>query len=157
MRRFVLMPFILILSSCGGNGEGSGNYIPSVQVECSGVAVTDCNQNAKTVYVGLIESLALDCDDTLNGLSESQRQQLFVVTGRATSTRSGIYLMALISQWKNSSGGSQSVLNPGSYHVCAFVDSNGNGQLDTNEPVGQGVLTTGAGTYILDTWTAAFN
>lgn len=156
IRLLATVTVITTLTSCGGgDGTGSEKSIPSVQLECSSAQVGDCSLDGKMAYAGLIESLVLDCDGTLHGLTASQRQQLFAVTGSAVASRTGIYLIARISSWFNNSGGSQNVLNSGNYPVCAFIDSNGNGQLDTGEPVGSGQTATGAGTYVLSSWAAA--
>jgi hypothetical protein len=145
----------LTLTACGGGGDGdSANYIPSIQIECSSGLVGDCSLNAKFVYTGLIENLAMDCDSTLKALNASQRQALFTVSGSATSSRNGIYLIATINSWTNSTGGRQDIINPGSYRVCSFVDSNGNGQLDSAEPVGSGQVNAGDNNYILNSWVA---
>jgi hypothetical protein len=153
MRLMTAFMFILTISACGGGSDGeSANYVPSVKVECSSAVVSDCALSSKPVFVGLVENLAMNCDNTLHGLNAAQRQLLFTVSGTATSGSNGIYLIATVSTWTNSSGGRQDVLNPGSYKVCAFVDSNGNGQLDTNEPVGSGQANAGDSYYILDSW-----
>lgn len=147
----MMLAFVLV--GCGGgDGSGSATSIPSVQIECSSAQVAGCAAHGKTAHVGLIESLALTCDGTLHGLSPAQRQALFAVTGSSVSSSSGSILTATINQWTNSTGGSQDVLNAGAYVVCAFIDSNGNGQLDTNEPLATGVATTGEGTVTLNSW-----
>lgn len=146
------------LQSCGGGGDSGGNFIPTVQLECATAGVAGCSQNGKTAWVGLIESLAADCDDTLATLASNQRQQLFNVNGSVVSSQAGAYLTGRVSSWTNSTGGEQDVLNPGTYQVCAFVDLNGNDVIDTNEPVGQGQVSIGgSGTFILSNWAAAFN
>lgn len=144
-----------ILTGCGGSGSGgSSNSIPTVKIECSGATLSDCSQDGKYVFVGLIESLTLDCASTLKNLTASQRQQLFTASGDTTSTRSGIDLVATVSNWVNSTGGGQDVLNPGNYQACALIDTNGNGLLDAGEPVGSGQVSTGTGQYILNSWTS---
>ncbi len=146
------------LVACSGDGEGSGgNFVPVVQIQCTTAAIADCGLNGKTAFVGLIETLTLDCDDTLAGLNATQRQQLFTVSGSVVTSQAGAYLTGRVSSWVNSTGGQQDVLNPGTYEVCAFVDSNGDGDIDTNEPVGRGQVSVGTSTYILTTWAAAFN
>lgn len=155
-RNLYLLTGLSVLIGCGGgDGSGSATSIPSVQIECSSTQVAGCAATGKTAYVGLIESLALTCDGTLHGLTPSQRQALFAVTGSTVSSSSGSLLTATISHWTNSTGGSQDVLNAGSFVVCAFVDSNGNGQLDTNEPIASGVATTGEGTVTLNSWVSS--
>ncbi len=152
---FVQILLFFAVSGCGGGHENNGaNSIPAVKVECSSSNVGDCSLNAKVVYVGIIENLAMDCGATMHGLSNSQRQLLFTVSGQAVSTRSGIYLMATVNSWSNSTGGSQDTLNEGSYGVCSFVDSNGNGQLDNTEPVASGQVSAGDSNFTLSTWAA---
>lgn len=157
MTRWLLLSMAtLVLIGCGGgDGSGSSTSIPSIQLECSSSQVAGCSANGRTAYVGLVESLTLTCDSTLKGLSANQRQSLFAVTGSDVSSSSGSILTATVSHWINNTGGAQDVLNAGAYIVCAFVDSNSNGQLDTNEPVASGVATTGEGTVTLSTWAAA--
>ncbi len=159
MRRVALLSAFITLSACGGGGDGGGNYIPTVQLQCATASVAGCSQNGKTAWVGIIETLtAADCDDTLATLNSTQRQQLFNVSGSVVSTQSGAYLTGRVSEWTNTTGGNQDVLNPGTYEVCAFVDLNGNDVIDTNEPVGRGQISPGgSGTYILSSWSAAFN
>lgn len=152
------LTILISLNACGGGGDSGDNFIPTVQLECATAAVAGCSQNGKAAWVGLIESLAADCDDTLATLTATQRQQLFNVNGSVISSQAGAYLTGRVSSWSNSTGGDQDVLNPGSYQVCAFVDLNGNDVIDTNEPVGQGQVSIGStGTYILSNWSAAFN
>lgn len=157
--RLSLVILSLMLSSCSGGGGGSsGNFIPVIQVECATGSLATCNTSGKTAYVGIIETLTLDCDDSMAGLNASQRQQLFTASGQTIPSVSGAYLIGRVSSWVNSTGGQQDVLNPGTYQVCAFVDLNSNGAIDTNEPVARGQFSTGgSGTYILNSWAAAFN
>ncbi len=157
--RFTLLTAVFMFTACSGGGDSGGNFIPTVQLQCATAAVAGCSQNGKTAWVGLIQTLtAGDCDDTLATLDSSQRQLLFTVSGSVVSSQAGAYLTGRVSDWINSTGGQQDVLNPGTYEVCAFVDLNGNDVIDTNEPVGRGQISTGgSGTYILSTWSAAFN
>jgi len=154
MSRPACLILILVLTACGGGKNDTANFIPNIQLECSSTAVSDCSANAKPVWAGLIEDLAMNCDNTLKNLNASQRQTLFAVSGSATSSRNGIYLIATVSSWVNSTGGSQDTLNNGDFKVCAFVDTNGNGQLDSTEPVGEGQVSAGGSFYILNTWTS---
>ena len=152
---FVQILLIFALTACGGGHEDNGaNSIPSIKVECSSADVADCSANTKVVYVGIIENLAMDCGATMHGLSNAQRQLLFTVSGQAVSTRSGVYLIATINSWFNSTGGSQDTLNEGSYKVCSFVDFNGNGQLDNTEPVSSSQVSAGDSQHTLAIWIA---
>ncbi len=150
---FVQILLLFGLTACGGGHEDNGaNSVPSVKVECSSADVGDCSANTKVVYVGIIENLAMDCGATMHGLDSAQRQLLFTVSGQAVSTRSGIYLMATVNSWFNSTGGNQDTLNEGSYRVCSFVDSNANGQLDTTEPVSSSQISAGDAQHTLSIW-----
>jgi hypothetical protein len=156
--RIAAVTLILLISGCGGGQEKSSDFIPDIPLECSSGQAADCAGNNLPVFVGIIESLAgADCDDFLTGMNATQRRTAFLAHGTATSSRAGILLTATITDWEDSLGGPIDVLTPGDYFVCAFVDTNSNGVIDTNEPVGAGTITAGQTGFILDDWTAAFN
>lgn len=144
--------------ACGSSSEEkSSEFIPDIPVECTAAQVADCAATAKPIFAGLISNLTADCDDFLTGMNATQRQITFEASSTSITSRSGIYLTASMHNWVNNTGGAIDTLLPGDYFVCAFVDSNSNGILDTNEPVGEGVVTLGETDFVLDTWSAAFN
>jgi hypothetical protein len=109
------------------------------------------------LFVGLIESLSERCDDFLSGQNALQRRLSFVATGEAVTSRSGIYLIGTVDSWKNSYGGRIDVLSPGTYEACAFIDTNGNGVIDTNEPYAGGTVQLGTDDFELTQWAPAYN
>jgi hypothetical protein len=157
MRAWLSILMLIALTACGAGQEKSSEFIPDIPVECTAAQAADCSGTGYTVYVGLTNSLGADCDDYLSGQNATQRRQSFDVTGSASASRNGIYLIATIDSWINSSGGTADVLLAGDYEVCAFIDTNGNGVIDTNEPTGTGTVTAGQTGFILNTWAPAFN
>lgn len=153
----IIVVFVALAGCSGGGDESGGNFVPNIELECPSGTIGTCTGNGKTAYFGLIETLTLDCDDTLTGLNSAQRQALFLVSGTAVTVQSGGYLTGRITNWINSTGGQQDVLNPGTYQVCGFIDANGNGVIDANEPVGKGQVSAGTSNYIVTTWNAAYN
>ena len=149
---------ILFLFGCGGTEEKRSEFIPDIPVECTSGQAADCAGNNLPVFVGIIESTGgSDCDDFLTGLNSATRQRTFVASGNTTSARRGVFLTANVSDWTDSFGGPIDTLTPGDYLVCAFVDTNRNDRIDTNEPVGSGVIRAGDVSFILDNWSAAYN
>lgn len=158
MRWCGTLALIFFLIGCGGADENLSDFIPDIPMECTSVQAADCAGNNLPVFVGIIDSTAgSDCDDFLTGLNSATRQRTFTASGTTTSARGGIYLTATVSDWKDSFGGPIDTLTPGDYLVCAFVDTNRNDQIDTNEPVGGGVITAGDVSFILNDWSAAYN
>ena len=157
MRIISLLTFLLALSGCGGEEEKSSEFIPDIQAECTSAQAADCAGNGYPIFIGLAPTLSADCDDYLAGQNATQRRQSFDASGVATTARNGIYLIATVSTWENSVGGTADVLLAGTYQVCAFVDTNSNGVIDTNEPTGTGQVTVGTTGFVLNTWAPAFN
>jgi|GEM_PF-5481483 len=156
--RFLVATAAALIVGCGGNEEKSSDFIPDIPIECTTGQAADCAGNNLPIFVGIVESTAgADCDDFLTGMNANLRQTSFLAWGTATSSRSGIFLTANITDWKDTSGGTIDVLEPGPYKVCAFVDTNSNDVIDTNEPVGEGTITAGQTGFVLDDWSAAYN
>ena len=132
------------LVGCGDSATDSELvFIPDVQLECEGGQASGCLQEALNVFTGIQKTSTMPCDALMSGMSASQRRMAFIATADSVSNRTGNYLTAIATNWRNSSGGRVDVLPSGTYSVCAFVDVNGNGQLDLNEPLGQGSVTLG--------------
>ena len=149
----------LVFAALGcGKQEKSSEFIPYVTALCTSTQAADCSGDALELFVGLVDSMAgADCDDFLTGMNATQRRLSFIASGTATTSRAGIYLTGTVTEWKGSTGATVDVLNPGSYQVCAFIDTDANGLLDTNEPVGTGALTPGGDFFELDDWLPAYN
>lgn len=147
-----------ILAGCGGSQEKSSEFIPDLPVECTSGQAADCAGNQLKLFAGIIDSIAgARCDDFLTGMTELQRRNTFLASGYATSTRSGKILTATVKEWISAAGGSIDVLNPGVYIVCAFIDTNGDGRIDTNEPVAEGKITSGKTGFVMTDWAPAYN
>jgi len=158
LRQPVMAILIISILGCGGGEQKSSAFIPDIPLECTTAQVAGCSGNSLPVFVGIIESLGgVDCDDFLTGMNSLSRRTTFLASTSVTSSRRGIYLYAYADSWQNTSGGTVDVLAPGEYFVCAFVDSNSNGLLDTNEPVGHGTIKAGQTGFILSDWFAAYN
>lgn len=154
--RIALLVLAFILVSCN-SAEVGEDFIPSLQVECEAGQASHCSGTALPVFVGIARSLVQDCDDFLLGKNALQRRQSFIASGTATSTRSGIYLVATIDSWVAPDGGSIDQLDTVMHQLCAFIDTNGDGDLDTNEPVATGNFFPGVTGQRLIDWKPAFN
>ncbi len=156
MCAFVL---ILTIAGCGSAGnEDASEFIPDVPLECVSGQAADCAGDDLPVFVGLSEGLAGSaCDDFLTGMTAVQRRRSFLASGSSRSTAKGNILTATINKWENDLGGPIDVLPSGTYQVCAFIDTNGNGEIDTSEPVGEGQLIPGRTDFILSVWSPAYN
>jgi hypothetical protein len=149
----------VLMTGCGGSGSAvKSDFIPDIEITCSSGQAADCAGTGLSLFVGLASAISGECDNFLaSATTPTQRQGLFAASGTATGTRNGIYLTAIVSSWVNSTGGSVDSLDAGTYAVCAFADTNGNGRVDTNEPVGRGSLTVGSTGFVLGDWAPAFN
>ncbi len=148
---------LTFLSGCSVETADDTGFIPDVPVECTAAQAADCSGTGLAIFVGIKTSLGADCDDFLAGSNATQRRQMFEASATSTTGRSGIYLTATLDAWEDSVGGAVYALNSGTYQVCGFVDTDGDGTLDTNEPVGTGSLEMGATSFVLETWAPAFN
>lgn len=153
--RSACLILIFTLVGCGGGDEEDANYIPALEIECPSGSIAACGSGGATVYGAIHDDPSINCDTTLKGLDASSRRLTFVVTGQATSTTSGAYLTASITAWKNSSNGTASSLDSGSYRGCAFIDANSNDRLDSGEPVAGGDLSPGTARVRLTSWSTA--
>lgn len=148
---------VLLLAGCGGQEKSTSKYIPDIPVECTAAQAADCSGTGLTLFAGLKESLGAECDDYLSGMNATLRRSNFTASATATTGRSGIYLTANLMSWENAWGGAIDTLEAGSYQICAFIDTNGNSVIDTNEPVGTGIVEMGTNNFVLETWSPAFN
>lgn len=146
--------FFWALASCVESaGTGTDfNYIPDVRLECQLTQALGCNETGKTVYVGWISDLSVDCETYLFQLSSTTFTSSFDASGTTTTAQSGIYMTAFVTQWVNSLGATTTDLQERTYRVCAFIDRNGNGQLDVNDSVGEGQATPGVTSATINDW-----
>ena len=159
MRILLTGIFLFIQVGCSaGAGEEDSSYLPDLPIECTAAQVSGCAGTSLPVFIGWIKTTGgIACDDFLTGLNGSQRRQTFDASTTLTSSRRGIYLTGLAKNWDDQQGSTIRSLAAGTYQVCAFVDSNSNGLLDTNEPVGSDSIATGQSESVLKDWFAAYN
>lgn len=146
--------FNLCIGCVDGAGTGTDyNFIPDVQLDCSRIQAPLCQNDGATMYVGLIADASVDCETYLSQLTASTFVPSFDASGSGTGSVSGFYLTGLVTQWKNSLGATVQSLQEQTYRACAFVDVQPvNGQLDFNEPVGEGLATPGVTSATINDW-----
>ncbi|MCB0365588.1 MAG: hypothetical protein H6624_04145 [Bdellovibrionaceae bacterium] len=149
----------LFLVGClqtGGSDSPIYSFIPDVEVECAVDAVPSCNSSGKIIYVGLTSDTDVDCESYLVVLSSTNFAFSFDGSGSATSSYDGLAIRGTVSSWRGSQGQIIGELEKRTYRICAYIDSNGDGNLDVNEPVGSGLLSPGSSTVQLTDWFAYF-
>ncbi len=147
---------LLVLVACneGGSGNQVQNFIPDIDIECSIIQSADCanGNTGKSVFVGLIADLSLNCEDYLLNTSSVALQNAFDALGESTVSFTHPSLNGFVTQWVNPQGTSISELTEEStYLLCAFIDINGNGQLDSGEPFGADEVTPGSSSSVVVT------
>ncbi|MCB0384315.1 MAG: hypothetical protein KDD43_02905, partial [Bdellovibrionales bacterium] len=120
----------------GGGDSPIYAFIPDVEVECAVDAVPTCNSSGKTIYVGLTSDTDVDCENYLLVLNSTNFAFSFDGSGVISSTFDGLALRGTVSSWTGSQGQIIGDLEKRTYRICAFVDSNNDGNLDVNEPTG---------------------
>lgn len=155
LRALILCLYFLPLVACV-EGAGTGteyNFIPDVQVNCSQIQASDCQNAGHKMYVGLVADLDVDCETYLAQLTSTSFRPSFDASGSVTGSKSGFYLTGLVTQWESSLGARITDLQERTYRACGFVDADPvNGQLDIGEPVGEGTATPGVTSAIIDDW-----
>lgn len=154
LKLFLIVSFFLITSCIESGGSGTGSdFIPDIEAACSPAQVpgSQCSGTGQTVYVGLSSNSSIDCTDVMADLGGIPFRTQFNASGTASATQVG-YLSATITNWVNASGGVIDVLAVQTYKACAFVDINSNGELDNNEPFGQGYITPGVQPASVTDW-----
>lgn len=135
-----LIAHILVFTSLIANG-GCGKSqsqpvdIGSVQFSCNLASAQECDSSGtgKTVHIGLVES-STPCTTLMNAAGANFYSQ-FSASGSTIALWDGTSaLTGTVSTWVDSSNNSVTALPEGTYRVCAFLDFNGNGILDTDEP-----------------------
>ncbi len=150
----LLLSLALLASGCleTARNQDPAVFSPTVTLECASAQASDCSVAGSTMYVGLLESLAMECENYLASLSAQQLPQAFDALGQGSGVILGVYLTATITQWKDTSGSVIDVLLSKRYKACAFVDANGNSKLDRGEAVGDGEVLPGSGSAKIVDW-----
>lgn len=154
-----VLPFFCLfcLPGCLSSGNAAGtDFVPSVQIECTVAQATDCSTgtgSGKTAFIGLLYNSSVDCGNYLFSLlTTAQRTQAFDVSSTVTTSTYGQFVIGLFTNWTNSSGALVDTMKHGTYQACSFIDINGNGRLDVNEPVGEGAVTMGNTDAVVSDW-----
>lgn len=152
----------IILMTAAGCGTAStddaSHGLPNAEIACDSTAVVGCSSGSGlTAFVGLTQDLqGSTCQDLLTSVNASTRAAAFDVSGVTTTSQSGTYTVGEVSSWINASHGSVTDVSSGTYSVCAFIDLNGNGSLDANEPVDIQSFRAEDSELRLETWSTAF-
>ena len=148
-----ILAVITLLNGCGDSSSGEDLLLPEVFIECENIlSGSGCSSSSsKTVYVGFTQSLN-DCTDVIEPISSATEfQQSFVASNTSSLTDGTGRIEAEITSWVDESGFTISQSSV-SLRVCAFIDTNSNATVDTNESIAVGTLFTGQAQITLDEW-----
>ena len=138
MKKLGLVILCLWLGACSKSSR-TGEYVraPDIDFECSFIQSPLCDYQAagKVVFMGLTQDLNFQCENQLVELAADQVPLRFDYHGYAVVEDRGTHIFGVVTQWANAFGAKILNFLEGDYRVCAFLDDNGNGQLDYNEVV----------------------
>lgn len=147
----------LLLTACpAGTEENTSHFIPDVTVECAQGQADDCFSAAsgRKVYVGFISNLNIICRTYLNGITAAAFATYFDAAGIGSVFKDGSFMVGQVQNWTDSQGVPLATVKRGNYRLCAFIDTNSDGQLDNGEPVGEGefFVSGGLAKATIDFW-----
>jgi hypothetical protein len=134
----LLFPFMVL--GCLDKTTSGAAKIPEVQFKCSSVRAPNCGAgtNGATTYVGLVANSSIDCGVYLAQIGTGFFYIYFDASGSANAVWDGSNLTGNVNFWVDRQNQNINSVGSKTYTVCAHVDSNGNGELDSGEPIGQG-------------------
>ena len=104
------------------------------------------------MFAGLISDLSTDCENYLGQISAMNFTAAFDASGETEGEASGSELIGFVTQWFDPQNNRITNLEQSTFRVCAFVDTNNDGELTFGEPVGSGDVTMGVTTAVIDDW-----
>jgi hypothetical protein len=143
------------LAGCGGTGTDPYVDAPAVDFECSFVDATGCDSSntGKKVFIGLTDNLTTTCANEFANNSIADMIAIFDFSAQTQTANVGGVLTGVGHLWVNSYSMPFMVLPAKTFKVCAFIDVDGNGGIDANEPYQESTLTVGSDFMPLSNWT----
>lgn len=143
-----------LLVGCSSNKPDNVATAPQLDFECSIAQALGCDASnaGKTVFIGLDENTAIDCGYQLSFYNGVALTQAFNFSGHATAVDQAGILVGVVTHWVNSNQMPVFQIPKQNFKVCAFIDFNNNGQLDSLEPIQESFISVGNAFLPLSNW-----
>lgn len=146
--------FSALIAGCKSGGSPVSSPSPYVDFECNAAQSPYCTQAASNalVYMGLSSESGFDCESELLNLPPRLFIPTFTYSGYTYAAFNGSFLHGVVTEWVNSSSGPAMTMPDGNYTLCAFLDLNNNGQLDSYEPLATETINPAKDFYPVSQW-----
>jgi hypothetical protein len=155
---FFIALSLTVMIACGGKNDGieANILLPHFDVECSVVQFSNCtiDKANEKVFIGLTKNTSYSCEDLLDKPTPYYLDGSFAYSSRSTMADKGSFLVSTASVWQTKDFTPTWIMNSGTYKVCAFIDFNGNGIINSLEPFHESMYTAGQDFFPIDSWQA---
>ena len=156
---FVSLATSILLSACSGSQSTVAVNIPSFDLQCSSSQSSNCSilGHSKIFRVGIVEgSLGTDCSLHIRQAG-SDFFSNFSISGEVSaefSASSGL-LQGSVTSWVDTLNATTTSLKTGPHTICAYLDINSNGLLNTGEPVSSKTVSSLGINQLMSGWSVS--
>lgn len=134
----VFLAATMVLCACSNKGQTPSNVaIGTIMFQCytGSAQLCESSSSGAMAYVGLTNDTQSTCASLIESAG-SNFSSAFLASGSASASwdSSNARLIGYVSDWVNANQQTISELPSGSYRICAYLDVNSNGLLDSGEP-----------------------